>query len=310
MRTFRFVPRNTDQGDLKSFPTFDAVSVQNKPGKVTATGVDLVNGKKVTGTASNDTDPGRATLGSHVIVFAKVGTHEINDTSAGNKNFTDDPRVSSGTDAENAAAESTQATGARSDTEAKKNATAAFSSSTGKASKCSLDLIGDPRIFSKDVIRIEGIGKRLSGNYYVSEAQHDVKPGNFELKLKLRRDALSAGTGTGGGGGGAASKSPQSQQNIATQMAQLAPAVMKFKEAIAANDPEGQALYQQDAEKYMQLQQQLAAAKATSTGKVNDAPGTDINVTAPIQTESKVVFAQDGTSKVQFVSKSSSGDGA
>jgi len=201
MRTFRFVPRNTDQGDLKSFPTFDAVSVQNKPGKVTATGVDLVNGKKVTGTASNETDPGRATLGSHVIVFAKVGTHEINDTNT-SKNFTDDPRVSSGTDAENAAAESTQATGARSDTEAKKNATAAFSSSTGKASKCSLDLIGDPRIFSKDVIRIEGIGKRLSGNYYVSEAQHDVKPGNFELKLKLRRDALSAGTGTGGGGGG------------------------------------------------------------------------------------------------------------
>lgn len=311
LRTYRFVPRNTDAGTIKSFPTFDAVSAQNKPGKVTATGVDLVNGKKVTGTASNETDPGRATLGSHVIVFAKVGTYDTKDTGgSSNKNFTDDPRVSSGSDSENAAAETTQATGARTDTEAKKDATASFSKSTGTASKCTLDILGDPRLFAKDVIRIEGIGKRLSGNYYVSEAQHDLKPGDFTLKMKLRRDALSAGTGKGGGAGGAASKSPQSQQEIASQMAYLAPAVMKYKEAIAANDPEGQALYQQDAEKYMQLQQQLAAAKATTTGKVNDAPGTDIDVNAPIQTESRVVFAKDGTSKVQFVSKSSSGDGA
>lgn len=310
LKTFRFIPHAKDQGDLKSFPTFDAVSAQNKPGKVTTAGVDLTTGKKVGGTASNETDPGRATMGSHVIVFAKVGTYNTTDTNgASAQNFTDDPRVSSGNEANNAAVETTVATGARSDTEAKKAATASFSASTGKASKCTISVLGDPRLFAKDVVRMEGIGKRLSGNYYVSEAHHDVKPGDYTLNLKTRRDALSAGTGTGGSGGsaGAASKAPQSQQDIASQMAVLVPAVQKYREAIANNDPEGQMLYQQDAEKYLQLQQQLAAAKATTTGKVNDTPGTDIDVNAPPRTETKIVYATNGTSKVQFVPSSGGG---
>jgi phage protein D len=178
------VPGSTDPGVIKEFPKFDAVSVQNKPGKVTAQGVDLVNGKKVDASASNDTDPGRSTLGSHVIVFDKLGTH------------TKEER--------NAAAETTKATGARSDEEAKKDATADLAKSTGKASKGTLPIIGDPRIFAKDIIRIEQIGKRLSGNYYVYEAHHKVQPGNYTLDIKFRRDANN---GSGAAAGGAADPS-------------------------------------------------------------------------------------------------------
>ena len=180
VRTFSFIPASNDPGVIKEFPKFDAVSVQNKPGKVTAQGVDLVNGKKVDASASNSTDTGRSTLGTHVIVFDKLGTH------------TKEER--------NAAAETTKTTGARSDEEAKKDASASLAKSTGKASKGTLPIIGDPRIFSKDIIRIEKIGKRLSGNYYVYEAHHKVKPGDYTTEIKFRRDANNGGAGTGAPG--------------------------------------------------------------------------------------------------------------
>jgi len=172
-KVYQFIPDSTDEGDLKAFPTFDAVSVQANPGKVTATGVDLTKNKKVEGTASNEDTPGRPSLGSHVITFARQGTHTIAEKQA--------------------AAETTATTGARSDEEAKKQATAAFSKSSGKASKCSVHLIGDPRLIARHIIEIQRIGKRLSGKYCITEAKHDIKGGDYTLALKLRRDANNAG---------------------------------------------------------------------------------------------------------------------
>jgi hypothetical protein len=60
-----------------------------------------------------------------------------------------------------------------------------------------LPVVGDTEVRADSTIRVEGIGTKYSGNYYVKEAVHTVQPGNYATKLSLNRNA----TGRSGGSG-------------------------------------------------------------------------------------------------------------
>jgi hypothetical protein len=56
----------------------------------------------------------------------------------------------------------------------------------------SLEMVGDPNILAKSVVNIQGVGQRLSGNYYVTSAEHSVTEKTYTLKLELRKDATGS----------------------------------------------------------------------------------------------------------------------
>ena len=74
--------------------------------------------------------------------------------------------------------------------------------------KMKATIVGDPQLFAKTVIRVEGIGKRLSGNYYIKSHKHTgSSPYNGVLELirdghsELRDSEKLFGGGRGGGRG-------------------------------------------------------------------------------------------------------------
>jgi hypothetical protein len=57
------------------------------------------------------------------------------------------------------------------------------------------EIVGDPDVTGKRVVEIRGLGKRLSGKYYIREAVHNISAGKvYTTKIKTKTD------GTGGYG--------------------------------------------------------------------------------------------------------------
>lgn len=69
------------------------------------------------------------------------------------------------------------------------------------------DLIGDPDISGKRVVEIRGLGKRVSGKYYIQTATHEITSAGYKTKIKAKTD------GHGGyGNNNVKSKSSQNKQ--------------------------------------------------------------------------------------------------
>lgn len=87
--------------------------------------------------------------------------------------------------------------------------------------------VGDPQILAKSVVRIEGVGKRLSGNYYVKSASHKGGAG-YVTNLKLLRDGHNEQRESatlfrrGRGGGGASSGCTGAVSAVRKAIAELA----------------------------------------------------------------------------------------
>jgi phage protein D len=61
------------------------------------------------------------------------------------------------------------------------------------AVKMTLECVGDPNILAKSVVELQGIGKRLSGRYYVRTVTHILGAGTAGYKCKL--EMVSDGSG-------------------------------------------------------------------------------------------------------------------
>lgn len=88
-------------------------------------------------------------------------------------------------------------TTAESDGEATSQARQRFRGGQRSAVKLSLTLVGDTEIRADNTIRVEGIGEKYSGNYYIEETTHSISPGNYTTKVKLNRNATSRSRGGG-----------------------------------------------------------------------------------------------------------------
>jgi hypothetical protein len=50
-------------------------------------------------------------------------------------------------------------------------------------------VVGEPRLRARIVIKLEGLGKRFSGNYYVTSATHTIDSGGYRTTFEAKRNA-------------------------------------------------------------------------------------------------------------------------
>lgn len=176
-----------------------------KSGKTTAKGRDPVQKKDVGATASvagtsrtklgatpviTDVSPATspsATGPTTSTLFDPV-TNELVTTVAPAKN------TSAGN--AGAGADTTKNTTATSDAQAKRETDGAFRRGQLQAVEIKIEVIGDPTLAAKNVIALDGIGKRLSGRYHVSMVEHTIADGGYKCTGKVKTDSTSGG-GTG-----------------------------------------------------------------------------------------------------------------
>ncbi len=107
--------------------------------------------------------------------------------------------------AQQAARVEVQATSEQEAVAAKKKAAGKLRRKKELTIKMTVKAIGDPSLIAKSVLRVSGIGERLSGNYYVKSIKHSVGSSGYVSDIKLIRDGInrvSARLFYSGGGGG------------------------------------------------------------------------------------------------------------
>lgn len=159
-------------------------SITALTGSVEARGIDPLTKKKVTGKADNNTErKGLATVIEVVDPVSGVTSLQT--------------RVSS-----EETEHTTSGAGGGSDAAAKKSAEAKYRSNHASAVKMSMSVVGDPELTAKSVVEVRGMGKMLSGKYFVLTARHVLgRSGGYRTELELRKD------GTEGYGDGKDAKS-------------------------------------------------------------------------------------------------------
>ena len=121
--------------------------------------------------------------------------------------------------------------------------------------KMKLKIVGDPLLLAKSVVKISGVGKRLSGNYYVKSHKHALGASGFGGELEVLRDGNNRRNVTRGrlfffsprattpAGPGAPPPAPARVTNCAGWLAALNDAVTKasasYRDDRSKNKPTG-----------------------------------------------------------------------
>lgn len=108
--------------------------------------------------------------------------------------------------------------------EAQTDARRRFRKSTQRAVKMSMELVGDPGLLAKAVVKLTGFSTRLSGKYYVKEVTHNLSgSGPYVCSVKLITDGYQRRFGAGKG-----------QQNRTTANANALAAALRALDDAAA----------------------------------------------------------------------------
>lgn len=178
-------------GEVTSFSVDNDITA--KPGKVTVKGKDPKTGKPFAATGSN-AETQRETLSAVVeMVDPETGTTHVEVAKDGSSST--QSSGSSATQASAAVVNSSSLTEA----EAKRKADGAYRKTQQTTVKMTWDCVGDPLILAKTVGEFRGIGKRLSGKYWIHAVTHSVGAG-YSMSLKVKGDG-HAGYATGSAGG-------------------------------------------------------------------------------------------------------------
>jgi phage protein D len=86
------------------------------------------------------------------------------------------------------ASETVRSTSEASAAAAKRQVDGAYRRTQHTTVKLSVSIVGDPGLVAKTVVEIQGIGQRLSGKYYVSQASHRRDSNAYVTDLKVLRD--------------------------------------------------------------------------------------------------------------------------
>ncbi len=184
-----------DVGDIISFDV--DTDVGGKKGSASVAGRDPLAKADIKATADASTTP-RTTLAPTPEVPApttKVPISVLDKTTGELTTVYKDAPAKNG-----AAAASAQPTTATTQAEAKRGADATFRRSQQNTVTLTLSLIGDPGIAAKQVVEVRGIGKRMSGKYYLTEVKHVISSSGYTISAKGKTDGThgsGAGTGTG-----------------------------------------------------------------------------------------------------------------
>lgn len=157
-----------DRGDFIGDPSIEN-DITAKPGKVKVKGRDPLKKKDHNAEASNSTDTERDSLTEITdVIDPETRTTFERETTVGS--------------------ETTEVTADATEESAKKRAKAKFRRVQQVAVKMNANIVGDPLLFAKTVVQVEGMGKRLSVKYWVTEITHDLAASGYVCDLKLVSD--------------------------------------------------------------------------------------------------------------------------
>ena len=171
------------------------------PGAVTQAGRDPLAKTDIKATANADNTK-RDTTGAQQDVGAPPApvtyTQKVDPATGQTTTTVSKPPV---TKPDGVSSSTTAPTAASTSADAQKQAGGSFTSKQQTAIKLSGELVGDPFLGAKTIVEIAGIGKRLSGRYYLATVTHKIDSGGYKTSFKAHSD----GTGLGSGGQGKAS---------------------------------------------------------------------------------------------------------
>jgi len=72
-----------------------------------------------------------------------------------------------------------------------------LSKKESKAVDATADLLGSPDVYLREIVRIEGVGRKHSGNYRVRRVLHEIDEAHFFTTIGLMKNALGASNGAG-----------------------------------------------------------------------------------------------------------------
>lgn len=185
-------------GDFLEDPQIEN-DITARPGRVRVRGRDPVERRDIDESADNESDSDRDVLAPLI---------ELIDPETGNAR-TVERRVAS---------EDVVPTADATPEEARQRARGRFRRAQQTAVKMRAPIVGDPHIFAKSVVQVEGMGRRLSIRYYIQEVDHDLSTNGYVCHLRMVSDGHgghsttsqratglslleSGGRGTGGGRG-------------------------------------------------------------------------------------------------------------
>lgn len=182
-----FHPRNLGQKPIREFTYFtdrtgDIISVSvedhrvpGNAGKVTVAGRDPMNKETFKVSADDKSTP-------RTVLAAERTRYTPDDTK--------DPRATA--DLSPAlASEFVLETAETTEAAALRHAQGRFQKLDMRSVQITLQVLGDPLVLAKSILRINGLGARFSGLYYVLSAKHDLGAG-YVTTLKLRREGLNS----------------------------------------------------------------------------------------------------------------------
>lgn len=183
---FHFHTRVMEQPPYRTFTWYNAtdnrggvlsIDVQNdvyaKPGRVTVKAIDPDTKQVVEGVGDNEETARKGTGEKAELFTLDIDVHDNLEISKVQAAEWERPAAVQGE------------TGSD---EVKTQADRRFRKATQTAVKMGMTVIGDPSLIAKTVVRVEGVGKRLTGNYYIKTARHNVSAAGYVTELELVSD--------------------------------------------------------------------------------------------------------------------------
>lgn len=164
------------RGDILTPPKVEN-DITAKPAAVTAKGIDPKTKEPIDATADNDTTK-RDGL-APVLLLTKTGG--VVGWQAPN------PVGSS----------AVVATSEKSQEAAQTAVNGAYTKMQLSSATLTFDIVGDPMIEAKTIITLSGFSQALAGNYYITEAAHNLS-GDYKTSIKCRRDGTSSASAAPG----------------------------------------------------------------------------------------------------------------
>lgn len=274
-------------GDIISFNVENDVFA--KPGAAVAKGRDPVKKQDIEGKGSAATTERDTTAPAPEIIDPKTGELTVG---------------------KNVASEATAPTTETSPQAAKREADGVYRRAQQTTVDLTIEMVGDPQIVAKSVVDVRGIGKRLSGLYYVKQANHKLDGNGYTLSLKCSTDGthghqeLIAGGAVSGSAGGSVPKGgvvTQAQCDACRQQA-----AQKREELAAVTTGTDINLT-----KAKQLEAELAAIEKKcaalegqiSKGKVNDKGGGTEGKDPAVLEPQEVIDPKTGETTIVYVDK-------
>jgi phage protein D len=176
------------------------IAAQGRSGGVNRSGHSARQRSTVSGSASNSTDQNRPSLGEEVTISEPddFSFEEFDVDLVEGLPVTVPPEPVSTPNQPQDSQAASETTTAETSEEATSEAQQQFRRAERQTIKLTQGFIGLPWLQADTTVRLEGLGEKLSGNYYAEEAKHTVNNNGYRTNVTFSRNAGSRSRGSAG----------------------------------------------------------------------------------------------------------------